>query len=56
MSFIRKDKAYSSNVWSVMSDASLIYKCVQYLLNSLSWKAVGYTVSNLFEMFAVDMW
>lgn len=40
MSFICKDKAYSSNVWSVMLDASLIYKCVQYLLNSLSWKAV----------------
>lgn len=33
-------KTNSSNVWSVMLDASLIYKCVQYLLNSLSWKAV----------------
>lgn len=40
MSFICKDKAYSSNVWSVMLDASLIYKCVQYLLNSLYLKAV----------------
>lgn len=40
MSFICKDKAYSSNVWIVMSDASLIYKCVQYLLNSLYLKAV----------------